>query len=257
MNKMFRLSKLCLTLISIPVFIFSTNAFAQPSHHTYNKGYDHGYDDGYEDGYDDAMDDCPCPPSLGLTGGFYAGVGVGYEGFQIKRNPWVFDDPIGSLNTHANGWNGRLFGGYGRYFMSHYYLAAELFAGTSGASGKDSLNTSGFQYDGKFSAGTSLGVSVLPGYRFTETGPLVYGRLGYIDTEFKVQDWSGMSGSNYTHWTGGFNAGLGVEIPLYKKLTGRLEYDYMNYNSFNNNGMTGSKNSPTDNRGSLDFVFHF
>ena len=107
------------------------------------------------------MDDCPCPPSL-LYGGFYTGLSLGYEGFQIKRNPWVLDDNIGSLNTHANGWNGRLFGGYGKYYNNRYYLGAEIFAGTSGASGQDSLSTPGLQYMGKFSAGTSLGASLLP-----------------------------------------------------------------------------------------------
>ncbi len=252
MNRMLRFPKLCL-LITIPFLTFSTSSFAQSIHHDYNKGYDHGYDDGY----DDAMDDCPCPPIYSLLGGFYAGVSLGYEGFQIKRNPWVMDDRIGSLNTHANGWNGRLFGGYGKYFNNNYYLGGELFLGTSGASGKDSLSTSGFQYDGKFSAGTSFGASLLPGVKLTNNGPLLYGRLGYIDTDLKVQDWSGSTGSNYSHWTGGYNLGLGVEMPIYGKVTGRLEYDYINYNSFNNNGITGSKNSPADNRGSFDLSYHF
>ncbi|MEO8964967.1 MAG: hypothetical protein ABI370_09890 [Gammaproteobacteria bacterium] len=85
-------------------------------------------------------------------------MGVGYEGYQVERRPWILDDRIGKLNTHA---------------------------------------------------------------------------------------------------TGGFNTGIGVEIPLTKQISARLEYDYIDYSSFNNNGTTGSKNTLADNRGSLDMVYHF
>ncbi|EKD70091.1 MAG: hypothetical protein ACD_46C00642G0001, partial [uncultured bacterium] len=80
--------------------------------------YNNGYDDGYEDGYDDAMEDCPCPPRIGILGGYYVGFGGGYEGFQINRNPSIDNDRIGTFTTHANGWNGRIFGGLGKYFFT-------------------------------------------------------------------------------------------------------------------------------------------
>ncbi|MDR3492103.1 MAG: outer membrane beta-barrel protein [Gammaproteobacteria bacterium] len=253
MKKQLRFSALCITLISVSVTLTPISSFAKTS--LFNHAYDNGYDDGYEDGYDDAMDKCPCPPRLTL-GGFYAGLSAGYEGYQINRNPWIMEDQFGKFNTHANGWNGRLFGGYGRYF-DRYYLGGELFLGTSGANGKDTINTTNLQYDGKFSVGTSIGASLLPGYKF-DNGPLTYLRLGYISTDLKVNDASRSNSSSTSNWTSGFNTGIGIEIPLYKKIDARLEYDYINYSSFNNNNANvGSKSSPSDNRGSIDLTYHF
>ena len=47
-------------------------------------------------------------------------------------------------------------------------------------------------------------------------GSLLYGRLGYIDTQFKVQDWSAAQFELYS-LDSGFNASLGVEAPIYGK----------------------------------------
>lgn len=93
---------------SVLSIVASTTAFSQELEYAYR--------DGYEDGYDDAMDDCPCPPRFysGLGNGFYLGLGAGYEGYQIQRSPMVWDEGVGSLNTHANGWTSRLMGGGGR-----------------------------------------------------------------------------------------------------------------------------------------------
>jgi outer membrane immunogenic protein len=252
--KKLRLSTLCLILISVPCFLISANSYSQESGYT---SYDYGYGDGYEDGYDDAMDDCHCPKLISLLGGgFYAGLSAGYEGFQINRDPWYLNDRFGRLTTHANGWNGRLFGGYGYTFRNHLYLGGEAFVGGSSASGTDKINLPSFNYNGKISAGTSLGVSVLPGYRF-DSGPLLYGRLGYIGTNLKVNDNFSTVMPSTTKWVSGFNTGLGIEMPLFNRLSGRIEYDYMNYSSFNNPGTTGSSNAPSDNRGSFDLILRF
>ncbi len=247
MKKVFRLSTLCVACISIPLLLMSTSAFAHP----HSSSYDNGYDDGYED----AMDKCPCPPWRYLISSFYFGVGLGYEGFQINRTILDNDNRLAKFNTHANGWNGRLMGGYGRFF-DNYYLGAEAFVGASDASGKDSIDS--FRYDGKVSAGTSLGLSLLPGYKLSSAGPLVYARLGYIDTQFKVKDSIGsMLRSSSTSWTSGFDTGLGVEVPIYNHFTSRLEYEYIRYSSVNNPSFNtiGSDNSPSDNRGSLTFIY--
>ncbi len=252
MKKPLRLSTLCIACLSIPLLVISLNASAQPHKSSHARAYDNGYDDGYED----AMDDCPCPPSLYVMSGFYAGLGIGYEGFQINRDILDFNNRIAKFSTHANGWNGRLLGGYGRYINdSNYYLGGEVFVGTSGASGKDSVDS--ISYDGKFSAQNSWGFSLLPGYRLHKDGPLVYARLGYIDTDFKVTDSIGSTNSKHTHWTSGFDTGIGVEIPLYKHFSARLEYEYIDYSSANNPGTLGSDNSPSDNRGSLTFLYRF
>ncbi|OAI47732.1 hypothetical protein AYO45_01380 [Gammaproteobacteria bacterium SCGC AG-212-F23] len=258
MKRKFRLLTLGLLSLSVPFLIFATNASAQSFSLHKHSSYNNGYDDGYDDGYDEAMDDCPCPPYYYGLGGFYLGAGLGYEGFQIHRNPSILDNPYGTFNTHANGWNGRLMGGYGATFYNNYYLGGEAFIGTTGASGKDSVNALGgmMPYKGKFSAGTSYGVSVLPGYKLN-SGSLVYARLGFIQTDFKVNDWSNTLGSNMTNWTSGFDTGIGFEIPIYNKISAKLEYEYINYNSFNHNGTVSSSNSPVDNRGSLSIAYHF
>ena len=239
-----RLQTLCLAFISIP-FLISTTSFAHGS-----------YDAGYEDGYDDAMDDCPCPPGYGLTSGFYLGAGAGYEGYQISRSPWIDDNHIGSFNTHANGWDGRVFGGYGRYW-NNYYLAGEGFVGSSSASGRDNFNVTGTMYSGKVSVDNSYGISVLPGYRIGSNGPLTYLRVGYINTEFNVNENNGSTYTSTHDWTSGFNTGIGVEIPLYKNWSGRLEYTYTNYSNFDNNSPVGSNNSPSDNGAMLNLKYNF
>jgi hypothetical protein len=215
------------------------------------------YRDGYEDGYDDAMEDCPCPPFLlpyALSNGFYLGAGGGYEGFQISRSPLIWDEGIGRLNTHANGWNGRIFGGYGHFFHQ-FYLGGEIFGSNSSADGADSINYLG-DYYGRFSVGKSIGASILPGFRLTETSPLVYGRIGMEKTDFTVYDQSGNMRVHDTNWTSGFSVGAGIEMPLpIKGFSARLEYDYIKYSSFYNDGWVGSRNSPSDNRGTLDIKY--
>jgi len=248
MKMNFRIALSCLFL-SVTA---STTAFSQDEDDCY-----WAYREGYEEGYDDAEYDCPCPPSrISLTSGLYGGIGVGYEGFQIKRSPMVWDESIGSFNTHANGWNGRIFAGWG-YFYRMFYLGGELFANSSSASGTDSINYLGADYYGRFSAGSSVGASLIPGFRLNESGPLFYGRLGVVKTDFKVYDQSGTWISKDTNSTSGFNVGLGVEFPLggIRVLRGKLEYDYIKYSSFYNNGWASSRSAPVDNRGSFDIVY--
>lgn len=272
MKNKLSLSLFYLSIISVPFFLMaSTNSFAKSSYSRgYNDGYDDGYEDGYDDCYEDAMEECPCPPWRHIMQGVYVGFGAGYEGYQIQRSTTLFDERIGKFNTHANGWNGRLFGGYGRYF-NNFYLGGELFTGLSNAHGTDSISTAFLKYKGEFSVGQSWGVSILPGYKFGNSGPLLYGRLGYIQTELKTSDW----GNNFmpvsksaSNWTNGFNIGVGVEVPIYQNLSGRLEYSYVKYSAFEQNGSgpqggfqfptggIGSNNTPSDNRGSLDLIYH-
>lgn len=239
--------------ISIIPFLFTMTTVYAQDNDAYSS-YRYGYGDGYEDGYDDAMDDCPCPPWYYLLDRFYFGLGAGYEGFQVQTHPLFDDERIGTLNTHANGWNYHLFGGYGYYFQ-RFYLATELFLATSSASGMNTLNA-GPNYYGSFRSGTSIGVSVLPGFKVNNSGPLIFGRLGYIDTELHANDYSGTVGSKSSHWTSGFNTGIGLEFPLWKQLSIRAEYDYIKYSSFTHSGIIGSNNGPSDNKASVDLIYH-
>lgn len=243
-----QISKIFLACLALPLLTFSMTGYGFELKSSYDRGYDNGYDDGYED----CMYDNPCPPKI-FHNGFYLGAGVGYEGFQVNHNSWIDNNDFGRFNTHANGWNGRLFGGYSWNYRN-FMLGGEIFGSISSAEGKDSVVTN--SYNSKISVGSSFGASVLPGYKMP-TGQLLYGRLGYISTDFTVKD-SSTGGSNTTHqWQGGFNVGLGFEIPLTKGFSTRMEYDYIKYGTFNNNGTTGSQNTPRDNRGSLDLLMRF
>lgn len=261
MKHLLSCSPIYAALFSLSLIGFSAPVLAQGSHHAIYtaRDMDNEYDDGYDDGYDDAMEDCACPPLTYVGRGFYFGLGGGYEGYQVVQKPWVFDDRIGTFNTHANGWNGRLFAGYA-YSYLRYYLAVEAMLGTSNASGTNTLNTFSTQYNGTFSAGTSYGASLLPGFRLANNGPLIYGRIGAVRTDFTVKDWSGNIGANSSNWQTGMNYGIGVEFPVYKNITSRFEYDYINYSKFNNGivgSINGSNSAPADNRGTIDFSYHF
>ncbi len=245
----FRLSVLGLALVTLPLLMSPVTSFAGCS----ERQLDNAYDDGYEDGYDDAMAKCPCPPKSFMSG-FYVGAGGGYEGFQIEQKPWEFDERFGRFNTHANGGNARMFGGYG-YYNRNFYLGGEVFFGTSWAEGSNSLRTPGLQYYGDFSAGNSYGASLLPGYKVLDS-TLAFARLGIVKTDFTVKDTAGGINSSSSNWTKGFNTGVGVELPLYKGISARLEYDYINYSTFNNNGINGSNNAPSDNRATVDLIYH-
>lgn len=241
--------KLALALIPL---IASASVFAQE-----NSPYGRGYDHGYEDGYDDAMMECPCPPGRILLSGLYTGLGVGYEGFQVNTNPFLDRQRIGSFTTHANGWRSRLFAGYAYYFY-HYYMAAELFLGMSRASGNNYIDTAGTQYYGSFQSGNSVGLSFLPGFKLNDGGPLFYGRLGYIRTELNANDWSGNVGGRHSDCTSGFQSGVGIEMPLFKLWSARVEYDHVKYTSINHNTNTaGSTNSPSSNGAEIDLIYHF
>jgi outer membrane immunogenic protein len=252
MKKVLQLSVLSAALLSLPLLMITSSASAAGM----RSDLDRAYDDGYDDGYEDCMDDCKRAVGLRLLAGWYFGMGLGYEGFQMYQRPRILNDGFGTLNTHANGWTGRLFGGYG-YTHNNYYLGGELSAGNSWASGSNSLNAPGLNYNGSISAEKSYGLSILPGYKlFGDSGPLTYGRLGAVTTEFDINDRSAVSGNKSTQWSSGANIGVGVEMPLMKTFSARLEYDYYKYSSVDNNGATGSHTSPSDNRGELDIIYH-
>lgn len=186
--------------------------------------------------------------------GWYLGLGAGYEGFQDNQRAFFDGSRIATFNTHANGWVGHLFGGYGWYFGS-MYLGAEAFVGTSGASGSNNIVSS--DYNGTFSVNNSYGASFIPGYHLTQSNVLLFGRVGVVQTQFTVKDALGTLNNNSTTWHTALNLGLGTEFPVYNNFALRFEYDYFDYSSFTNNGLVGSRNQVTDNRGIIDIKYNF
>jgi opacity protein-like surface antigen len=255
----FKLSPICLALLASTFFLNSTNA--QPLGHAskaYKNGYEDGYDDGcedcYEDGYEDAMDDCECPPVGSLLGGFYLGGAGGYEGYMNQRSVFLLNERIGSFRSHANGWYGNAFAGYGRYFH-RAYLGGEIFAGGSSADGRDSENVGNFGYNGKYSIGASFGIEAVPGYKLNN-GALLFGKAGFISTQMSVNETSGIFERTEKRWQSGYILGVGTELPLNRNFGLRFEYDYINYGTIRLQGDLGSNNSLSDNRATVGLNYH-
>lgn len=212
----------------------------------------------------------PCPPPLILKDGFYMGIKALYDSYAIRINPKI-NNPGGSAlaiamtnPSLANGWGGGVFGGYGHYFSNMFYMGAEIFVNYSAALQPNSFtistafNTSSM--GGQISAAMSWGISILPGYKFSDS-TLGYIRLGYEQVQLKgTQNFSttlggGLSSSAYVNaWQGGFNYGIGIETALIENVSLRGEADHMHNNTFNNQI---SRYKPSNNQYSLGLVYHF
>ncbi len=209
----------------------------------------------------------PCPTPLMIRDGFYLGAQVGYDSYRARTNlDFVSgeDSFVSNPVTNPTGFVGGVFGGYGQYFNEIYYLGGEIFINGSGASQSTNtafsdsvLGEAGSIYS-KVSVGTSYGISLLPGVKLNDAS-LLYVRLGYNRADIKgqgtvVSDGVTFSASN-SHWSGGFNYGLGIESSFYPNWSARLEYTHTNYNSFNVG--FGTSVSPSDNQGMLGLIYHF
>jgi opacity protein-like surface antigen len=266
MQKHTRITSFCITLIAASVFITTSNSFAKEISRDnlcdncyYNGLYD-GYDEGYDDGYYDGTDDC-CPVeriSVHSLRGFYLGAEGGYDSYNTLNNLVITDDFSGNVRSNATGVMGNLFGGYGYLFPNNFYLGGEAYLGTSNANSKTTFNNFPIMYTGTMSAGTSFGFNFMPGVKINN-GPLIYVDLGYNRTEFKTkQSITGIMpryDTNFSTWSNGIHYGLGVETPIYKKLSMRFEVDHIDYGSFTDS-TTGTKYSPYDNQAKLGLLFH-
>lgn len=257
MHKSFRLS--AISIITIGLLGISTASFADPNLSTAHRHYNYGYDDGYEDGYDDAMEDCPCPDKLFRLGGWYAGAGVGYDSYNGNRQIDFGEDLFGRFRMNATGWNGSIYGGYDHYFQPNkygsFYLGGEVFIGSSSASGNDHVTAYGNTYSGSLSARTSYGLDIRPGFKF-EKLPLLYLNLGKVNTNFQNSETvNGWQRGNST-WETGCQYGIGLEAPITNKVGLRLDYNHINYDSFNGSN-PNTKIEPSDNQFRISANFHF
>jgi len=196
----------------------------------------------------------PCPPPKRLKDELYVGVGAGYDAYRIRQSFDILDSAAvtrsGNPVLSANGFQGSIFAGYGRYF-GWFYIAGELLANYTEAQTHFSTGP----YNTNISLRTSYGASLLPGIRLGDQS-LLYGRLGYIRTYLKSVE-GGTTAGNATdsNWENGADLGVGVETLLIGNLSLRAEYNHIFYNAFTT--PLSTRISPSNNQFVLGLVYHF
>lgn len=245
-----------LTTVGIGLLCTSLSCIAQPLNLLKNSN---AYDNGYEDGYDDAMEDCPCPPRIGLIGsGYYLGGELGLDSYTSRTHVFLENMNVAKLHSSATGGLVNIFAGYGQNFRNNYYLGGEVFAGSRCADDSDTINTLGSWNTAKFSAGTTYGFGVMPGYRLN-SGHLMFLRVGYTRTEFTLKETSTgafNNSSKVSNWSNGVSYGLGMQSNLYKDFDVRVAYNHTCYNSFTN-PTTGTQSTPSSNEVTLGLLYNF
>src|SRR3990167_631474 len=207
--------------------------------------------------------EAPCPVPLTLKDGFYLGAQLGYDSYCVNHNASVtsgVNNFTASPVINPTGLVGGLFGGYGQYFSNIYYLGGELFVNASGANSKYNASTLGglvSTYYAKVTVRNSYGFGLLPGLKLNDTS-LLYVRLGFNRVSLKGQENATLAGTSVsntsTHWSSGFNFGLGLETTFYPNWSLRAEASHTNLSSF----YTGAtKIIPYDNQAMLGVIYHF
>ncbi len=139
--------------------------------------------------------------------GPYVGFGLGAYNANINQNGYNYSDqnPQASVGV---------FGGY-QWNFGQEALAAELSYNSNVGEINEPSGTSKLKNDWQ--------VSVLPGYNFTDSTE------GYVRV-----GWTQANGDGaYSHTYQGAVLGLGVDHSITRNMALRLEWQYMNFNSFN------------------------
>lgn len=163
--------------------------------------------------------------------GFYAGVQLGHDTLNLHtRGGRDQGTDVGEFsNSDASA---GLFAGYG-FTLNRWYAALEGEYEDASASiyhnkSKLSSRTLDVAKDG------SYGIALRAGYRLA-TGPLLYGRLGAVRTDFSayttVNDRTAFAFDEDRTETG-VRLGVGSDIPVSEHLFVRLDYSYTDYDEF-------------------------
>jgi opacity protein-like surface antigen len=207
-------------------------------------------------------------PCKVLKDGFYVGAQIGYDSYRIRESVGATVPGLtetGNPVLNATGFAGGLMAGYGQYFSQLYYLGAEIFVNTSGASENFTMTSSAAatgSYYSKFSVSGSYGIGLLPGVKLNDSS-LLYIRLGWNRANLKGQETltaAGAQSDSNSNWESGFNYGLGLESVFYDNFSVRGEYTHTDYSSFTNylnNTSAGTKFTPSDNQFMLGLIYHF
>lgn len=234
-------------LSGVPLFLFSCISTACFAMHPNYKG--------------EIVAPAPClPPCPVLNEGVYVGVGLGYDAYRIRQSFRLLDamsninsgDPVST----ANGANGSLFLGYGRYF-DWFYFAGEVMANMSRANADYTLQTSALTYHTDIDVRASYGAGLLPGIKLTES-TMFYGRIGYVRTYIKATEYGvgATAFSNaHTDWFNGLSFGLGFETAMTNNIGVRGEFTHTAYDS--STSLLGTKFSPSNNQVVASLLYHF
>lgn len=201
------------------------------------------------------------PPPINLMDGFYVGANFGYNVLTAETNI----DEFARVSIRGNhypattGWNGGLFGGYGRYFDS-YYIGAEVWGNWSNASQTfTAVTPRGFLYN-KIRANWAGGIGILPGVALN-CGSLGYFRLGYewsnIDSTrtLHINTPRTIIGGRDTNNRNGVALGAGIETQILCTMSIRADFIATIY-SKNSIGQFGSRVRLIDNRWTVGVLWH-
>jgi outer membrane immunogenic protein len=211
-----------------------------------------------------------CVAANSWGNGFYLGVGGAPQFADFNQNSHIVVVlPVQGLVTNANdashqagtGLMGTLFGGY-RWNKQRFSVAGELNANASTVQAKSSNvesvhGTSSFT---KFSLPYSYGVSVLPGYIYSES-TIFFARIGYALGNFRIHT-SDVSLANINRFLSGISYGVGVNHQFTQHLVGRAE---VSQTSYENTRMivvtppaTKTTNiNPTTSQATLSLIYQF
>lgn len=161
-------------------------------------------------------------------GGLYAGAQVGHAAMAANyggpRGPGQ-DGTFLETGLVANAPAWRLFGGYGHVF-GRFYLGAELEVETADSELKFTREVN--RRSIRVTRDKAAGLSARLGY-VNDSKSMIFTRLGAMRSEFHT-DYSFQDVSvNYDNTLTGFQAGLGVEVPLSKYLAWRMDYTWRDY----------------------------
>lgn len=254
MQKLYRLPLVAMLMLSAGLIGFSPITHAQ-SYHELKNAYDDGYDDGYEDGLYDCDD---CDDDYDILSSGYIGVNGSYDYYHGTRTIDLGLASDGRYNTSADGFNGQLYGGYGHFFKPQPcgkpYLGGEAFIGTTSANHTDNFEIGGSPASVQLNPGMSYGLNIRPGYKLNHM-PLTYLDLGVVRTNIEGSQTIGGMRQSLSNWTTGFQYGIGMEAPLYKQFSFRMDFVHTDYASFTQSSLH-TKLSPSDNEFKLGFSFH-
>lgn len=170
--------------------------------------------------------------------GVYAGMQAGF-GALISQNAGVrnFGHTLDAQRA-GSGATGGVFAGYGLTIGDSIYLGAEAEAEIANTDWNIKRDENGRIY--AVMKDYSLGASLLAGYVFPSKA-LVYGRLGFVSTQFqnKYHDEHGINYVTPDKTKGGLRLGGGVATPIDDDAILRLDYTWTRYGSYNVNYVTG------------------
>ena len=161
--------------------------------------------------------------------GPYVGIGIGgYEGTNKLTASGLGSVTLGSSSLD---FSGNVFGGYNWNFGAGSVAGEVSYNSNVGKLDQISDGTSSF--DGKLEQNWQ--VSILPGYNFTKSTE-GYVRLGWTQAKGNISGNVGGVPGSFDHTFNGWVVGLGVDEAVTPNVAVRLEWQYLNFSSFNESG---------------------